>query len=158
MIDLPTLAHAGYIAIFAAIFAIDLRTRLIPNAITYPAIAAAVVIRPDGVGLVPLPNVLAGVIAAAAVAAFALRDWMGMGDAKLVLLIGLVSGPALAVVGIWLGVVSGGLTSMLLIAMGRATRKDLIPFGPFLAAGATAALLVGDRIIEWTGLSYLFGT
>ena len=158
MVDVSTLARAGYIAVFAAIFLIDLRTRIIPNAITYPAIAAATLIRPDGVGLVPLPNVLAGVVAAAIVAAFALRDWMGMGDAKLVLLIGLVSGPALTVVGIWLGVVSGGLTSMLLIATGRATRKDLIPFGPFLAAAATAALLVGDRIIEWSGLSYLFGT
>lgn len=158
MVDVPTLARAGYIAVFAAVFLIDLRTRLIPNAITYPAIAAAILIRPDGVGLVPLPNVVAGAIAAVIVGAFALRDWMGMGDAKLVLLIGLVSGPALAVVGIWLGVVSGGLTSMVLMAMGRATRKDLIPFGPFLAAGATVALLVGDRIIEWMGLSYLFGT
>lgn len=158
MIDVPTLARVAYIAAFAAIFAIDLRTRLIPNAITYPAIAAATLVRPDGVGLVPLPNVLAGVIAAVIVGAFALRDWMGMGDAKLVLLIGLVSGPALAVVGIWLGVVSGGLTSMLLIVAGRATRRDLIPFGPFLAAGAIVALLVGERIIDWAGLAYLFGT
>lgn len=158
MIDIPTLARAGYVAVFAAIFVIDLRTRLIPNAITYPAIAAATLVRPDGVGLVPLPNLLAGLIAAAVVAAFAFRDWMGMGDAKLVLLIGLVSGPALAVVGIWLGVVGGGVTSLLLIAAGRATRKDLIPFGPFLAAGATVALLAGHRIIEWARLTYLFGT
>lgn len=158
MIDAPTLARAGYVAVFAAVFLIDLRTRLIPNAITYPAIALALFVRPSGVGLVPLPNLLAGLIAAAVVAIFALRDWMGMGDAKLVLLIGLVNGPALAVVGIWLGVVSGGITSLLFIAAGRATRKDLIPFGPFLAAGATTSLLVGDRIIDWAGLAYLFGT
>jgi prepilin signal peptidase PulO-like enzyme (type II secretory pathway) len=38
------------------------------------------------------------------------------------------------------------------LAMGRG-RKDAIPFGPFLAAGAGAAAFVGPAIAGWyTGL------
>ena len=38
--------------------------------------------------------------------------------------------------------------SVLLIATGVRTRKDLIPFGPYLAAGAFLALFVGQAIAD----------
>jgi leader peptidase (prepilin peptidase)/N-methyltransferase len=38
---------------------------------------------------------------------------------------------------------------VVLLATGRRSRHDHIPFGPFLAAGALTALLVGETILDW---------
>ena len=49
----------------------------------------------------------------------------------------------------WLAVVSGGLVAIALLIMGKRGRKSAIPFGPFLALGALAALTVGPELIDW---------
>jgi leader peptidase (prepilin peptidase)/N-methyltransferase len=77
---------------------------------------------------------------------------LGMGDVKL-----------LAVIGGWLGIeallptvmmasVSGAVFSLLFLLLKRgATLKTAIPFGPFLILGATLHILVGWSILEWLG-------
>jgi leader peptidase (prepilin peptidase)/N-methyltransferase len=77
---------------------------------------------------------------------------MGMGDVKLSFPLGLYLG--------WLGwgqVFLGGFLAFLLgavvgvglIATKIKTRKDVVPFGPFLAAGAMLTILWGDPILRW---------
>ena len=76
---------------------------------------------------------------------------MGMGDVKLAGLIGLVLG-ALAwrsvVVGAVMGFLLGGLGAVVALLLGR-RRKDTIPFGPYLAAGAVVAALFAVPIASW---------
>jgi leader peptidase (prepilin peptidase)/N-methyltransferase len=55
----------------------------------------------------------------------------------------------LAVLGIFLGVVLGGVLATVLLVTGLRGRKDRIPFGPFLAAGAVLSLFVGDALMRW---------
>jgi leader peptidase (prepilin peptidase) / N-methyltransferase len=145
MTDPRSVALAAFLAAYAAILVIDLRTGLIPNVITYPAIVAALVLRPDGVGVSPAYALTGAVIGAAFLAMWS-RGWMGMGDVKLALLIGLVSGPPLAFVGLWVGFVSGGLVSIALLVTGRKRRRDAVPFGPFLAVGGACVLVFRDQL------------
>jgi leader peptidase (prepilin peptidase)/N-methyltransferase len=73
---------------------------------------------------------------------------MGMGDVKLAALIGLVLGSqGLALVGVaaGVGVLLGGVGSIVALLAG-ASRKQAIPFGPFLAAGALVAVFAGSEI------------
>jgi len=77
---------------------------------------------------------------------------MGMGDVKLSFSLGLCLG--------WLGwgqVFLGGFLAFLLgavvgvglIATKIKTRKDVVPFGPFLALGAMLTILWGEPILRW---------
>ena len=146
-----------FLVVYAAVFLVDLRTRLIPNVITYPAIAAALVVRPDGIGPIPPGHLAAGLGAAALFALLAWRGWMGVGDVKLALLIGLLSGPLLTPIALWIGFVSGGLVAIALLALGLKRRRDAVPFGPYLALGGAAVLVAGPQLLGWSGLGSMFG-
>ena len=73
---------------------------------------------------------------------------MGMGDVKLALLMGFYLGfgviPAL-----FLGFVAGAVVGVVQVALKKGSLRTAIPFGPFLAAGAMAALFVGQPLIHW---------
>ncbi len=74
-----------------------------------------------------------------------------MGDVKLTGVIGLVLGAlGLRYVAVAAGVaiLLGGLAGLAALAAGRG-RKGAIPFGPSLAAGAIAAVVVGERLASW---------
>jgi leader peptidase (prepilin peptidase)/N-methyltransferase len=130
---------------------IDLEHKLIPNLITYPAAALALTF-----AILDNPERWWVPVAAAAGAAIFLATlWfikpagMGLGDAKLAVLLGAVLGasiiPALA-----LAFLIGSLLGAVLMVMnGIGARKLQIPFGPFLAAGAVIALWVGPTLITW---------
>ena len=50
---------------------------------------------------------------------------------------------------IWLSAIGGGVIAIGLILARRKTRKDSIPFGPFMAIGAAVALIAGPNLIDW---------
>ncbi len=72
---------------------------------------------------------------------------MGMGDVKLMAVIGLYLGafPELLMV-IALSAFSGAVIGTLLIATGKKDRKSPIPYGPFIACAAVVVLLWGDPL------------
>ena len=80
------------------------------------------------------------------------RGALGFGDVKLAALLGVFTGYlgwaqlTIAVLGAFL---IGGVVSLALLVSGRAGRKDAIPFGPFMVAGALVAVYAGDQIIRW---------
>ena len=74
---------------------------------------------------------------------------IGFGDVKLAGAIGLFLGFKLTILAILLAFFSGAIIGLLLIALGKKTMKDPIPFGPFLAFGAIASLFLGEYIIDW---------
>ena len=77
------------------------------------------------------------------------RSGMGMGDVKLILLlgIGLGSGVIAALMIAFLTLFPVALAT--LVRGGLAARKTTLPFGPFLALGGVVALLVGPPIVHW---------
>ena len=136
----PAVVLTGLVVPVAAI---DLGHRIIPNAITLPGAVAvyatAVAAEPD--------RALELALAGAATFLFFLLAWLvyrqgiGLGDVKLAGMNGLGLGTTVlsAVV---VGFAASWLVAIgLVVTGGRAALKTEIPFGPFLAAGAIAALL-----------------
>jgi len=75
---------------------------------------------------------------------------MGMGDVKMMFMVGAFLGWRLAALTIFIGVFSGSLAGIaLMLRRGRRNLQMLLPFGIFLGIGALVCLLAGTRIIEW---------
>jgi len=147
---------ALFLALMPAITWIDIERRIIPNRITYPAFlgfAAYVAIAWlfDG-GTDPVRGLIGALLYGGGLFLVALVSrGMGMGDVKLALVIGVVLGSiGLRYVGVAAAcaVLFGGVGGIVALAMGR-NRKAMIPFGPYMAAGAVVAAFWGERIVDW---------
>jgi leader peptidase (prepilin peptidase)/N-methyltransferase len=145
---------APFLGVLLALAVIDARTRKLPNRIVYPALAvAAAYLLLAGVAGAPVDLVAAGIGLLAyggglLVVALVSPRGMGMGDVKLAALIGLVLGALglrYVAVAAGLGILLGGVGALVALLAG-ASRKQAVPFGPFLAAGAAAAVLAGDHL------------
>ena len=141
---------AALMALMPAISVIDIRHKLIPNAITYPAtigFAAFILLAWlfDG-GTDPVRAFLGMLAYGGGLFVLAMISrGMGMGDAKLAVVIGLVLGSiGLGIVGVAAGaaIVLGGLGGVVALFLGLG-RKARIPFGPYMAAGADRGGLLG---------------
>lgn len=76
-----------------------------------------------------------------------LTGGFGMGDVKLMAAVGLLLGWKNTVLAGLLGAVAAAVVSVLLISLKKKTRKDKIPFGPYLALASFIAHLYGEAII-----------
>lgn len=164
------------VAVLIVVSVYDLRHYLIPDVVIWPALLFAVVY--NGVGdltaFVGSPEgalaasdfsrtfggLGAGLGAAAffwAIVVVSRGRWLGLGDVKLVLFMGLVLGwprilPAL-VLAFWMGAIGGGI----LLATHRKQLSSPVPFGPSLALGTIAVLLFGAIASEhWWVVRFLF--
>jgi len=145
---------APFLGLMVALSAIDVRHRIIPNRIVYPAFAifVAAIVVADVAGAGPnAPRAALGTLAYGGgllVVALVSPRGMGMGDVKLAGLIGLVLGALglrFVAVGAGVGIVLGGVGAIVALIAG-ARRKQALPFGPFLAAGAVVAALFGEQL------------
>lgn len=75
--------------------------------------------------------------------------WMGFGDVKLAVFLGLALGWPLWPIGLLLGIFLGGLAGILLLLFSNSTLKSRVPFGTFLSIGALAAVFYGNWILHW---------
>lgn len=139
-------------ALLVPIALIDFEHRIIPNVITGPGAIAAVAI-----GAVVAPGdlteqLLAGAIAGAflLLPALVYPAGMGMGDVKLVGMMGLFLGREVAVA-VLVGLLAGAIVGVVIMARQGVSkgRKVGVPFGPFLALGGIAAIFVGPAIVDW---------
>jgi leader peptidase (prepilin peptidase)/N-methyltransferase len=76
---------------------------------------------------------------------------MGFGDVKLAGVLGLhlgYLGWSTLVVGGALGFFLGGIYGALAMVVGKATRKTMVPYGPFMILGAFVAIWVGRAIAD----------
>lgn len=75
---------------------------------------------------------------------------MGLGDVKMMFMVGAYLGWRLTILNIFLGVLSGSLIGVgLMMRQEKRDMQMLLPFGVFLGIGAIAALLIGAHIVEW---------
>jgi len=75
---------------------------------------------------------------------------MGLGDVKMMFMVGAYLGWRLTILTIFVGVLSGSVIGIVLMARQRQKNLQmLLPFGVFLGLGAIAALLFGSHIVEW---------
>lgn len=149
---------AFYACLFTVVFVIDLERTLILNKVVYPSMVVALLL-----ALYPWPwlnqsmplriahAALGGAIGFVIflVIALASRGGMGWGDVKLAALIGLATGFPLVIVAVIMAAILGGIVAAALLVAKKRTRRQAIPFGPFLAVAAMATLLWGSDILSW---------
>jgi leader peptidase (prepilin peptidase)/N-methyltransferase len=137
------------------LFAIDLEHHLLPNAITLPGIVAGLafsfVAEPGW--MASLVGILAGggVLYLVAVVYFWVRheEGLGMGDPKMLAMIGAFLGWKMTLLTLMLASLSGTVIGLAMIAAGRGSMKYALPFGTFLAIGAATAATVGPALLDW---------
>ncbi|HET9526447.1 MAG TPA: prepilin peptidase [Pyrinomonadaceae bacterium] len=75
---------------------------------------------------------------------------MGLGDVKMMFMVGAYLGWRLTILTIFVGVLTGSIIGVLLMARQRERNLQmLLPFGIFLGIGAIASLLFGSQIVGW---------
>jgi leader peptidase (prepilin peptidase)/N-methyltransferase len=77
------------------------------------------------------------------------RGAMGGGDIKLFAIIGLFLGLEKTILALFLTFILGGIVGILLIALKIKSRKDYIPFGPFISIGAFIAIMWYNNLIMY---------
>jgi leader peptidase (prepilin peptidase) / N-methyltransferase len=132
----------------------DLRERLLPNAITLPGIIVGLVcslVAPPGPISALLGVVIGGVVPfVVGEIYYRVRgvDGLGMGDVKMLAMIGAFLGWQLMLLTLVLASFVGSLVGVGFIAAGKGA-KYALPFGTFLALGAVAAMFAGDAVLAW---------
>jgi leader peptidase (prepilin peptidase) / N-methyltransferase len=149
------LSRAAFGSALITLFAIDLEHHLLPNAITLPGIIVGFVfsVFTDPGWRASLIGILAGggVLWGIAEAYFRIRheEGLGMGDVKMLGMIGAFLGWKLMLLTMVLASVAGSVIGVALIVSKRGDMKYALPFGTFLALGAGAAMTVGPAILNW---------
>ncbi len=137
-----------------ALAAIDLEFQILPDKITLTGLAAGILLsffsntRTPGSALLGAAIGGGGLFLIAFLyEKFAGQEGMGLGDVKMLAMIGAFLGPAGVLVSVLLASLSGSLVGVVAIALGRGDRKMRLPFGVFLAAGGVAAFFFGDTLL-----------
>jgi leader peptidase (prepilin peptidase) / N-methyltransferase len=143
--------YAVYACVLLVLAVIDLEHTLLLNIIVYPTAIIAFIIG----FFLPEFSIYKGVLGGACgfvillIVALIFRGGMGWGDVKMAGMMGLMTGFPNIFVALMLGIILGGLIAVALILLKKKGRKDMIPFGPFLALGALVTLLYGKQILDW---------
>ncbi len=150
-----TVVRIAFACAMIVLFAIDLRHRILPNVITIPGIVAgfiASVWLPPGwqsslIGLL----IGGGVLFAIGEVYYRTRgvEGMGMGDVKMLAMIGAFLGWPLMLLTLILASFSGAVLGAAMIVSGRGGTKAALPFGTFLAVGALLSAVAGQPIVDW---------
>jgi len=164
--NIPILGGSSSLIIFAfsalvtaaliIIFVYDLKYYLIPDIVLTPSIVISVlfflVLATLGGSYPLLSNLLGALIFSGFFFfqyAISKGKWVGGGDIKLGLLLGFVLGWKLSILALILAYVSGSIIALTLIALKKKTRKDILPFGPFLILSSFICMFFGEAIIYW---------
>ena len=140
------------------IFVYDLKHYLIPDQVIHPAIFLTLLYQFFKVwnfghwNLSGIWNGVFGILPSLfflTVISISRETWMGWGDFKLSILMGLFLGWPKILVALFFAFFSGAIVGLILIFLKLKTMKSQIPFAPFLVSGMFLAMFFGEKIIDW---------
>lgn len=143
----------------------DLRWMILPNVIIYPLIALAMLqvvlmtifdqgvdaVKEATLGLVVLGGLFYGLFE------ISKGRWIGGGDVKLGFFMGILLGPALSLLALFIASLSGTLLAVAGLITKKSSLKQAIAFGPHLILGTILVGLFGQRILDWYNDNLLGG-
>ncbi len=138
-----TIVYSIYTVIFVIVTSIDIDHHLILNRVLAPAALFALLVAPTMPDMT-LSRALIGAAAGFAVLllpALIMPGGMGAGDVKLAAFLGMATGFPAVLTTLATGIVLGGVATLVLLTTRRIGRRDYIPYGPFLVAGAMLVLM-----------------
>jgi len=160
---LPTLYYLGIVSFLIAILVYDWLYMEIPSLVLWISGIWALgfsiyfdIANYEKINSIFQSGVFSGILAAViaflfffSLVYFSKEKWMGMGDALLVIFLGLFLGWPEILLALFLAFNIGALFSVGLLIFRRKTLKSQIPFGPFLVLGSILTLLFYGIIMEW---------
>jgi leader peptidase (prepilin peptidase) / N-methyltransferase len=154
-LTLLSLVRVVFACALIVLFVTDLQHKILPNVITLPGIVVgfvcSVFLPPGWMSSLIGVAVGGGFLLAIAEAYYRIRgqEGLGMGDVKLLAMIGAFLGWKLVLLTLVFASFTGSLAGGVLIASGRGNMKYALPFGTFLAVGALFAATWGEPIADW---------
>lgn len=148
-------ARLLFACMLVVLFGIDLEHQLLPNVITLPGIVIGLIfslVNPPGPRDAFIGALLGGGVLYAIAAGYYLwrrEEGLGMGDVKMLAMIGAFLGWQAVLLTLVLSSLSGAVIGVTMMALQRGTMKYALPFGTFLAIGAVVAMLAGQPILDW---------
>jgi len=144
-----------FTAMLIVLFGTDYDTQRLPNVITLPGIVVGLVF-----SLFAPPGLVASLIGAALGAGILLAvrwiwrklrgvDAMGLGDVKMLAMIGAFLGWRQIWVVLFVASLTGATVGVLLTMRQGRSMQTRLPFGTFLAIAAYIASIVGERLLSW---------
>jgi len=137
-----------------AVFFIDLDHQIIPDEIDLPGIAMGLILSPWTIGF--LSSLLGGLMGGGGffligflASKILKKEALGGGDVKLMAMVGTFLGPLGVLLTTFFGSLLGAVVGTLWLKLSGKGKDTPIPFGPFLVAGAYAALFWGREILQW---------
>ena len=147
-----------YMVLLVALVVYDNKWMLLPDSLVWPLVVLGLVDAGLRVSMQPHASVLVYgehvVLGAVALAGFYLAlytvsrgRWVGFGDVKLGLFMGIVLGWQQALLTLFLANLVGLIIVLPGMLSGRLTPRSRVPFGPFLIAGFVLSGLFGTQLI-----------
>lgn len=150
------------IFVMTAVFMIDLEHFLILDSVLWPSALVFLALNlildimsgrnPGGLNSLTVLAVLSALAAALPfylIWHFSKGKWMGFGDVKLALLLGVMLGWPLVFVSLFLGIILGGICGIFLLIFGNKTLKSKLPLGTFLSVAGIFVLFWGQGLLKW---------
>lgn len=176
-LSIEALKWAVFSALMIVLVFTDLRERILPDVVNFFGFAAGLILSffiapSDGAALwianhlfaypPPQPAIsFADALLGAALGAGLLwlvsegyfrlrhREGMGLGDVKMMLLIGAFLGPKLTLLTILAGSLLGSILGLAFILASRKGRDYELPFGTFLGIAAVLVMFFGSPVVAW---------
>lgn len=155
-ISLDYAAELGFVAAMVALIFIDFDHQILPNGITLPGMALGLALAGPRVDVSFLDALLgallgAGLLFLVSEVYFRLRkvEGLGMGDVKMMGMVGAFVGWKGVLLTLFLGSLSGTLVGLVVMAASRGDLRTKLPFGTFLGMGGIATVYLGERLIGW---------
>ena len=175
----PAFVNSIFLSVIIVLIFTDYNHQILPNVLTLPGIAAGVILSPyqevayfkDAISYnlaslistdnpdawLPWIGSITGALigggflflVAMAYQALRKRQGLGMGDVKMMAMVGAFAGWRLALLTIFVGSLLGGIVGIFLVIFGGRTLQSKLAFGTFLGAAAAIALFCGVAILQW---------
>jgi prepilin signal peptidase PulO-like enzyme (type II secretory pathway) len=136
------------------IFVFDLKHYLIPDRVIYPAIFLTLFYQllRFTISDLQITNLIFGISPSLFFLAIILishETWIGFGDFKLSILMGLILGWPKILIALFFSFLSGALVGLVLILLKKKKMKSQVPFAPFLVLGTFFSIFFGQKIIDF---------
>ena len=164
----PIIYQMLLLVFLETIFIFDLKHYLIPDDAISGAIILAIIFQViegltasySGIDIAVLPyifslitnRILAIVFAGGFLwflAFISKEKWMGWGDVRLALLMGLILGYPNALIALFIAFIIGAIIGLVLILTKKESLKGMVPFAPFLIIGTITVFYWGNHISSW---------
>lgn len=146
---------ALFLASMIVLAMIDFDHYILPDVITLPGIVVGLALQP-WIHWTDLRSAIIGALLGGGVLFAVAWGWylwkgvwgMGLGDVKMLAMVGAFLGWKGVLVTLFLASVTGSVVGALLIVLGRLRLQSKLPFGVFLSMGAILALFFGNDLLQ----------